>query len=348
MRRATLALALAAGLAAHAAAGEPTGILVPYFTGDEGIGRNVSTTLYFQIWRTLRRAPTPNPKGLDFGSGIAYYQTDPLEPATAEAAVARGTETGANLVLWGDAKTLGDGVVVQAYLATPTPSLADTTPELWVLRRGSQSVALGLPRRIFDFKPFVLSQAIVRRYQTPEAMKICRSKTLPCADLPLGDDWRALEHDNVWAHVRASQGVIGWLYLPDIDREPNHVSEFAAALLAYDRGDFQQARLYFSRAAGRAEAGAALQQDALALAAVAGFRQGLPTLPELQRLSEDDPYSLYLFQAIAMARLSAALGKGPEQRRVELETLRRLVAKNRDLFPAGSSWPGDFEAVAGD
>jgi hypothetical protein len=348
MRRAALALALALGLTAPAMAAPPIGILVPYFTGDGGIGRNVSTTLYFQVWRTLRRTPWPNPKGLDFGSGIAYYQTDPLEPATSDAALARGAEAGANLVLWGDARTLGDGVVVQAYLATPPPPASDAGPEAWVLRRGSHSVALGLPRRIFDFKPFVLSQDLVRRYQTPEAMTMCRTKVMPCAGMPLGDDWTALEHDNVWARVRGAQGAIGWLNLPEIDREPNPVAEFSAALLSYDRGDFQQARDYFTRAAKREEAGAAVRQDALTLAAIAGLRQGLPTLPELQRLAEDDPYSLYLFQATAMARLSAALGKPSEQARAERETLRSLVAKNRDLFPADSSWPGDFDAVARD
>lgn len=343
-----LALALGLGLAAPAAARDPIGILVPYFDGEGGIGRNVSTTLYFQVWRTLRRAPTPNPKRLDFGLGIAYYQTDPLEPPTAEAALALGDQTGADLVLWGGASTLGDGVVVQAYLASPPPSAPDATSEAWVLPRGSRRVALGLPRRIFDFKPFVLSQALVRRYQTPEAMRMCRTKALPCAALPLGDNWRALDHDNVWAHVRNDQGVVGWLYLPDIDQEPNAVSEFAAALMAYDRGDFQQARTYFTRAAQRDAAGAAIRQDAMALAAIAGLRLGVPALPELQRLADDDPYSLYLFQAKCMAQLSASLSLPPEQGRAERETLRQRVAENRNLFPAGSTWPSDFDAVARD
>jgi hypothetical protein len=352
MRRAAigLLLALALGLAAPAAAAQdPIGILVPYFSGEGGIGRNVSTTLYFQIWRTLRQAPWPNPKKLNFGKGIAYYQTEPLEPATADAALERGAETSARMVLWGDAKTLGDGVVVQAYLATPPPSDLDPTSETWVLRRGSRSVSLGLPRRIFDFSPFVLSQALVRRYETPEAMTMCpTNKAWPCAGSPLGDDWRALEHDNVWAHVATPLGAAGWLYLPDIDKEPNPVSEFAAALLSYDRGDFQQARDYFMKAAGGEDAGAAIRQDALALAAIAGLRMGVPTLAELRRLADQDPYSLYLFQATCMARLAATFAMPAEGARAEREALRRLVAANAALFPTGSSWQRDFEAIVED
>lgn len=323
-----LLLVLLGALPAPAAA-QLTGILVPVFEGPQPLAGNVATTLNLQIWRTLRRAPWPNPRRLDFGSGIVMYATDVYAPRDAADTAMVLDANGIQLLLWGQVAEVGGDALVQAFLAAP-PAQAGTRA-LWTVTRGGRSAALGLPRPLFDFAPVILARDVVERYRAPDALRMCATKALPCTAMPVGSDWKALKHEGAWAQIKATDsGRTGWLHLPSLDRIPNDISDFAAALLSYYRGDFGQAARLFQRVADRPDNQATTRDDAAALAAIARLRDGNAAGGRLPALAAANPDSLYLFQAAVMAELA-----GPTP---DLAGLRRQVDANRDLFDPGDAW----------
>ena len=82
----------------------------------------VATVLNLQVFRTLRKAPSPNPLKLSFGDGTVLWGAVPLASASHAAAErAATTEPRGNvrLVLWGKASAYADGVSVEAHLTLP-------------------------------------------------------------------------------------------------------------------------------------------------------------------------------------------------------------------------------------
>lgn len=342
-----VALALAAITPAHA---QYHGIIVPAFDGPQPLGQNVATNLYLQVWRTLRRAPYPNPARLDFGDGIARYSRDVFRPDGGEEVRRYAVDYAeVQLVLWGEVGSLGDGVLVQAFLAAPIEAAHPERRELWTIRNGQRSVSLDLPRRTFDFAPIVLDRELIEVFQSPDALRMCRRQAQPCDDLPVGSDWTAVRQSGPWAEVVTHpSNETGFVYLPTLDRLPNDISDFAAALLSYERGDFAQAGRLFSRVANREGSQNSTREDAAALAAIAKIRAGGDAGAELARLEAQYPESLYVFQASTMARLARALRAGGTARAAALRTIATAVRANEALFAPDDPWLRGIKSVLGD
>lgn len=338
-----LALAMLLALAVPAKAAD-YGIIVPVFDGPTNLARNVSTTLNLQVWRTLRRAPFPNPRGLDFGSGVVRYTREPFVPSSAREVAAYAKWAEVQMVMWGAVKELGDDVLVQAFLAAPKK--ASTGSEEWILRAEGAEVALGLPRRTFDFNTVVLSRQLVNLYNSPDALRMCAAKKLPCNEFAVGSDWTALRQDAEWANIVANDsGRKGWLYLPSLERLPNNISDFAAALLSYYRRDFGQAARLFSAIAKRQGQQSATRKDAAVLALVSRARAGGDVAGELARIEAEDPDSIYLFQVGTMIGLDRALAASPATRRAAMSRIWSSVAANRDLFARDDPWVAGVDGL---
>ncbi len=342
------ALALLAALAgvAGAARAADVGLIVPVFDGPDTLARNVSTTLNLQVWRTLRRAPYPNPRKLDFGSGIIRYHTDTLDTADPQAVARYAAATEVQLVMYGSVRALGDGVLVQAFVAAPPDVPGAGKSELWTLRDGGHSVSLDLPRRVFDFDPVVLDRALIEFYKSPNALRMCAAPRLPCDSMPVGSDWLARRQQGAWANIVANDsGRAGWLYLPYLDRMPNSISDLAAGLLSYYRGDFEQAARFFGKVAQRPAVQSTTRNDAAALALIARVRGGEDVGNAWERLADADPGSLYAFQAVIMTRLAKALAS--PDRRAALAGIAAAVERNRALFAADDRWLAGIDAITG-
>ena len=346
-RPVTRALLLSALLLLPApAAAQYHGIMVPMFDGPQPLGRNVATNLNLQVWRTLRKAPFPNPKRLDFGGGIVRYSLNVFRPESPAdlSNYARWAEV--QLVMWGEVRPLGNGVVVQAFLAAPVEAALPSRPEVWKIRRGANEVSLDLPRRVFDFAPVVLNRSLVEVFKTPDALRMCSAKRTPCDDFAVGSDWTALTQEPPWATiVNHPAETRGYLYLPTLDRLQNDISDFAAALLSYHRGDYGQARQLFTRVVRREESQASTRQDAAALAAIARARAGEDVTAEFDRLEASEPDSLYIFQAANMARLDRALRSNPATRARQLAAIAKAVDANRQLFESDDRWVRQILAI---
>jgi hypothetical protein len=338
-------LGLILALAAPAQA-QLTGLIVPVFDGPEPVARNVATTLHLQVWQTLRRKPWPPRPGRveDFGTGIVYYSRDALVPENAAAIADYARRVDAQLVMWGAARPLGDDVVVQAFVAAPgdAPGASAGT---WQITLNNRTLSLPLPRRTFDFDPVVLSKALLAAYRSPDLLRMCTVKTMPCNEFPVGSDWRANRQEGPWANITASEtGRTGWLYLPSLDRLQNDASSFAAGLLAYYRGDFVLAARQFRKVAARADATVATRNDAAVLALIAAARDGAPDVAAFERLSAAHPDWLYAFRAQTMAQLQAAQALPPAQRPAALARIVGTVRRNAELFDSQDPW---LQSVSG-
>lgn len=350
-RKIALHLGLVFGMVTAAPAPcQDNGVVVPAFDGPQPLGENVSTNLYLQIWRTLRRAPSPNPHRLDFGTGIARYSKEVFRPLTASDVDEYVHSDGASqMIVWGEVRNLGDGVLVQAFLAAPFGSALPGHPEMWTIRRNGHSVSLDLPRRSFDFAPVVLDRDLVSQLHSPDVLTMCPDKHWPCNAVPVGDDWNAVRQEGSWAAVVSNpRNKAGFIYLPTLARLPNDISDFAAALLSYQRHDFEQAARLFSGVARRTSQ-ESTRQDAEALAAIARARGGQLNGAEFARLEAEDPDSLYVFQAATMQLLDEAMANpNPAGRSTQLGRIRARVAANRDLFAADDPWLIGVQQVLGE
>lgn len=341
-----LAWLMAAVLLAAPAAAQPmVGLIVPVFDGPEPLGRNVATTLNLQTWRTLRRKPFPARPGRieDFGSGIIYYSTGGFQPANAAEIADYVRSSGAQMLMWGSARPIGADVVVQAFVAAPA-NVPGGEGGQWQLNIGGRSITLPLPRQTFDFDPVVLSQALLAAYRSPDLLRMCNQRKLPCNDAPVGGDWKANRHEGSWVNITATEsGRSGWLYLPSIDRLQNDASSFAAALIAYYRGDFVQAGRFFGRVAIRDSTGAT-RNDAAVLALISAARDGAVDVAAFERLSAANPDWLYAFRALIMARLQAAQRLPASAQPAAFASIAAAVARNADLFDPDDAW---VKAVTG-
>jgi hypothetical protein len=321
-----------------------TGIIVPVFDGPDRLARNVATTLYLQVWQTLRRAPWPNPRKLDFGTGIVRYSLEPMPETSPESVTRYISNSQVQLAMWGAVRPLGDGVLVQAFVAAPT-ELSEARAD-WSLRLGTSKVSLGLPRQTFDFDAVVLDRSLIDRYRSPDGLRMCAEKRLPCDASPVGGDWRAIGHEGLWANIVSNDtGRTGWLYLADLDRLPNDIADFAAGLLSYYRKDFAQAARLFGKVAARAGSASAIRSDAAVLALVARARDGEDVTASLDAASRADPTSLYVYQAAMMARLSTAIAKPVATRRVALAAIRASLNVNRELFATDDPWLRSIDTI---
>lgn len=311
MRVASLAVlvALLVPAAPHAAqAQNRVQIAVDNLASRDGLGGNVSAVLNLQIWKTLRRAPWPNPAKLDFGSGVIYwFETRGASVSDAEGAQAMAEADGYDMLLWGAAQTYGGGVAVDVYLTAPRDRMPLAT---WTLggsgKESGPGPALAPPRDLYAFAPVILTRAVVQAYTSPGALFLCTAKTLTCADpRPVGPGMVAQRQEGEWSFIRPHDGAPGWLRTPDIGAGGNDISNFAGGLVSYGRGDFEQAAKLFRRVAASPTAGPAIGADAAGLAALALARFGAPDAQAYveAEIARRDA-APFLLQAAAMQALS--------------------------------------------
>jgi hypothetical protein len=67
-----------------AVADDEVGAFVPAFKAppESVLGLNTAAVVHLAIWRTLRRAPYPNPHKLSFGSAIVRWSEEPMGDVT--------------------------------------------------------------------------------------------------------------------------------------------------------------------------------------------------------------------------------------------------------------------------
>lgn len=224
---------------------EQVRILVPAFTSDDYLGRNVSNVLRLQISQTFRES---DGKGGHFGRGVLLWDTKPLKELTHEVAFRRATDIGTltHLVLWGTAIQYGEGVVVQSYLTvSPLEVEREFRPQVLLLSlnttKGEKTLTFDIPSLHYNFRPVVLQKNIVDKYQTITGIPIYADNNFKKVVGSIGLEFRALKYQNDAVFLR-SGGTTGWVELPELWNSHSEIVSFTSAIIRIFRGDWLGAR----------------------------------------------------------------------------------------------------------
>lgn len=340
------ALVLASMERARAAENFAVKTFVPTFNGSDSLGANVSTILALRLWATLRPRPRPNPNNLYFGVGQIEWSRRTIEEP--QAAMQAGTETGSQIVLWGDAREYGPGVIVLSNLVIPPSEGSARARQTWTVTVKDASMELGLPGAGYQFSPLIIGSDVVAKYSRPNQVRVCEAKLADCTGELLGNPFRADRIEGNFAFVRRPSGATGWVSLPNLSASQSEVIGFTAALISYFRGDFEQAENFFSNVRdGKPAPGQDIREyrsegvvrnDAALLAGVSKFRRG-QGIEGLRSAHAQNPYSRYAVQALVMADIAlAASPRSGDAKASHVKEASELVESYRDLFPPDDPW----------
>jgi hypothetical protein len=288
-------------------AGQPNDLvrlLVPRFTGPAQLGQNVATVLNLQVWQTLRRAPTPNPNGLNFGNGEVTWDDEALSVSTYTAAEQRAAITASQLVLWGEAVPYGEGVIARTFLSIP--------PAAGGLRRYTDiltvdvgaigrhvTVSIDIPARRYEFAPVVLRREVVDTYTSPAALLLYSAPQGGSVVGQCGEYFTALRHDSGAVLVSAA-GRQGWVRLPELATQPSEVVDFVAGVLRVFRGDWGGAQPMFSAVIDNTHTPTSIKIDSYLYLAICRMATGLDPRGPLDKARELNPYSSRIAEYIIL------------------------------------------------
>jgi hypothetical protein len=329
-------------------------LFIPAFESPGSLGLNVATVLNLQVWQTLRRAPTPNPKGLSFGDGLILWNDDPLDQPSHAAAERAGAlnDVSADMILWGKAYAYGPGVVVQPHLTISDGNVARRArPEKWKLDiptgDGGVTLTADVPARRYTFEPIVLRSDVVARYSAPAALKIYSAKEGGAELGTLGAQlFRARQHDGDRVLVVLNPGpaqVEGWVRLPSLSASRMEVVDFVGGLIRVMRTDWDGARTLIRRVLENTHTPTALRIDSLLYLGLLDEKQGrsgrvsIQQAYDLNRLAQSSA-TFMIMSAFADYGRVVSRGESAERRAAVVSEIRRLIDTQAFLFPEGDDW----------
>lgn len=333
------------GLAlAQSAVDKDVTLYLSAFEGDGSLGQRTATVLNLQIWNTLRRAPFPNVGELDFGSGLIVWDKEPLAEQSHELAERMAADQGYEMVLWGKAWQLGDGVAVQPYLSFPDD------PERLELWKTSIEVdgalfefTLPIPRRRYELGAIVLPPDLVERYSVPSGLTIYAERSTQSAVLgQAGIEFRALEQGRDWARIRSpSEGpaTTGWVSLTGLPDAKTQVTDFVAGMIRALRTDWDGAAELFENVLADPNVSSSLRVDALLYLGLARIKNGEAGTSELDQAREISPNSRMTILYGLMGRIEELAG-GPDAARAAalVVEMTRIIEERRYVFPPADPW----------
>jgi hypothetical protein len=340
-----------------ASADDRIGLIVPAFEGEGVLGRNVTAVTQLQVWQTLRRAPTPNPRKLDFGSGtIIMWSDDRLASPNHEFADNLAMGEHLQMTLWGSATPYGKGVVVQTYLSIPDyEDGRDQHNERWTVTmplpgKKEHTISADIPRRRYEFSPIVLTAEVVNTYSSPRAVKVFREKSLKTPLGVLGNNFEARQHEGDLVLIKTGDLPPGWVHLPRLSRERNEVVDFVGGLIRVFRGDWEGVIVLMNRVILAPRAPVALKVDAWLYIALAHARQGQPFSDAIAKAQRLNPYSREVAVYAVMGEMEQAAKALREKRNdfVIADAILRIetiLQSNRNLFAADDSWLAQVRAI---
>ena len=324
-------------------------LYIPSFQGPGDLGRNVATVLNLQIWRTLRREPWPNPQSLDFGGGLIVWGPNPLDESSHREAERKAMEDHiwAQMTLWGEAFSYGDGVITQTYLSIPAfEDYRENKFEIWRITvptpKGGIQLQMGPPRRRYEFAPIVLSNDVVERYSLPSSLKMFREPRKSEVIGEVGNEYTGIEPRGNYQFVY-SEGKRGWVYLPRLSKERNEVVDFVGGVIRIFRSDWTGATTLMDRVINNPSSPTALRIDALLYKAYSQEQRGRDGEKELRIAYALNPYSRTTLKYWVMSRFARLIRNReiesfPDRSPAGIREIQELVKAHTYLFSKKDTW----------
>jgi hypothetical protein len=320
-------------------------LYVPAFEGPGALGRNVATILNLQVWQTFRRAPWPNnPENLDFGRGLVIWDSHPLPEPSHRCAEERAMalEVSAQMTMWGKVYPYGDGAVVQSYLSIPSYNdFRQHQLERWSVLYNGETITVDIPRRRQEMATILLSRNVIQRYTLPSALKLYSQRVGGRSIGVVGDAYGAIQLEPRVALVR-SDGVEGWVRLPELAANRTEVVDFVGGVIRVFRGDWDGAIKLMHEVITNTETRATLKHDAYLYLAMAMEQRGRPGRAIVEQALALNPFSRTAVQYAIMcdlaqlSRLGAAAGSDQAVRLAQ--RVERTLTDNTHLFAPNDSW----------
>lgn len=308
-------------------------ILIPVFNGPEKLGFNVTTFINLQVFKTLRKVPTPNPKKMDFGHGMVVSNEIQLPEQKHQAAseFAAKFDVLAQMVLWGKVWKYGEGLIVQAYLTIPQyKDYRENSFEVWhrVVKRKCKvfDFKIDIPRRRLMFSPFYLDKKFIEQYKSPYSIKIWEKPYLYSNEVGrLGNEFRAIKVEGEWVKL-SSKGNEGWVRLPNYSRTPIEMIDFVGGVIRLFRGDWQGANKLFEKVIRKTNTPPSLRVDTLLLQARTLYELGKDGSNKLGEAVSLSPYSATVVEYQLMQLIELFVEKMEnEEKEQGLEVISQLV-----------------------
>jgi hypothetical protein len=311
-------VACAAETAAHAgAAVGQIRVFIPAFAAPDGspLGLNSATVLNLGVWKTLRRAPYPNPEGLDFGDGMVMWAETPLGKQTPLEAA---RDTAAQMVVDGAAFRYGTGAVITARLYVLALTPGDQRAQTWQIafdvppaegngaatRRHVELASDVLPEREFEFRPTALTADQMESFASPGLLEVHRGSPTGAVIGRVGDFFRAFRQEGAFAEIETGAGVKGYLRLPPSRRELTSVANFIGGVIRMLRTDWQGASTLLRSEASDKDFPATLGVDARLMMAYCLEQQGTDARELVQQAASVSPFAPRVLRYRVMVVLS--------------------------------------------
>jgi hypothetical protein len=348
-KRLVVTLSLCLVLCTSAQGGDKIGLILPYFEGEAVLAKNVPTVLFLQIWPSLRKAPYPNPKKLDFGDGIIYWANFPLDPPNEKAAQKLAEQEKVQMTLWGKAKYYGDGVAVQINLEIPRyVDQRKTRNEIWSIpfRIGGRSyeVEAEIPERSYEFASIALSKEEVKKLSSPSALKMYRDRSMKEEIGTVGEAFEAVKIEGSKIQVDSGNKK-GWVRLPSLAAKPSEAIQFTGGIIRIFRGDWQGAIDLMNQVTGKDDVPTSIKVDAYLYQAYGKVKLGHSPVKELENAWKLSPNSSTVATYEIMSDLEELrrnLRSGNDKMNDTTKKLaQRIQGKLNSyhyLFPEDSTW----------
>jgi hypothetical protein len=318
------------------------------FDGQASLGRSVATIFQLQLSSGLRKEPTPNPLGLNFGTSSVFWDLDPKFDASHEAAElkARQVDTTAQLVLWGSVQPVGNSTVVTTYLTLPKyKDLRPTRHEEWSLQfkyRGAAfSFHVDIPQRYYAFEPVVLAKDFVEGYSTPDQLRLLAAPRSNRTIGVLGDNWTFLKHEGPYSQVQAG-GKTGWVHLPDLSKHKPEIIDFTGGIIRVYRADWAGALENLKAVVENKSSPTSIKVDALMFMLRAKSEINEDGSFEVGTLQKIAPASRRAIQYIAMYYFARCFAQRNDCSQDAIGgSLPALLLRAKHVFPPDDDWYGE-------
>ncbi len=330
-------------------------LFIPAFEGNGSLGVNAATIINLQIWQTLRRAPTPNPKKLNFGRALILWDNKPLMEQSHSVAekIAKEFSVLAQMVLWGKAYPYGEGVVVQANLSIPLYNdFRKQKNEIWQISLGRSSTEVDIPRRRLEMSSISLRADVIEKYSLPNSLKIYKDRF---GDKPfgvIGNEYTALQFEHGLAKVE-SNGIIGWVRLPELGKKRSEVIDFVGGIIRIFRGDWEGASEYMEHVVDNTNTKTQLKIDAYLYWGMALEQLGKSGRNRIEQAYLLNPYSRTTVQYLIMSDLSTikrirSTSKSIVQENQIKKQIKDIISRHVYLFPPNDPWIGQILTIIRD
>jgi hypothetical protein len=335
-------------------------VYMPAFSGPRAsaLGLNASTVINLAVWKTLRRAPYPNPNNLSFGNGAVLWDHRSLadrmqETGLSAAGVTRAS--GAQLFVDGDAFAYGPGAVVTARLYVLTPAPQDTSQQVWKVsvRFIHDVVELSsdvLPEREFEFRSIVLRGDDLEAFSSPALLEIHKDSPNGPVIGRVGDTFIAVRQESKFAEIRTPAGLHGFLNTPPTRPEIVSMTNFIGGVIRLLRDDWSGAQILLLDGVSSESLPVTLSVDALLMAAYCREQQnadGMELVDKAVLLSPSAPRVVKYRVMVVLSEISRRLRGRDTAGAAALIPVLQVAINNAVLtFGAEDSWVREAVVIA--